>query len=72
MPLAVKERGEECASPHLTGEHADLVKTFKVNRQEGGGGGRDDKKREDGEERVKVAAVEGGWNSAPGKSKVIS
>lgn len=35
MPLAVKERGEACALPHLTEEHADLVKTLKVNRLEG-------------------------------------
>lgn len=69
MPLAVKETGEECAFPHLTEEHADLVKTLKVNRQDGG---RDDKKRKYGEERVKIGAVKGGRSLAQGKSKVIS
>lgn len=53
MPLAVKERGEERAFPHLTEERADLVKTFKVNRQEGG---QDDKKRKVEEEGMKVGA----------------
>lgn len=53
MPLAVKERGEERAFPHLTEEHADLVKTPKVNRQEGG---QDDKKRMDDEESMKAGA----------------
>lgn len=59
MPLAVKGRGEECAFPHLTEEHAGLVNILKVNRQEGG---QNDKKREDGRETVKVGVVKGGWS----------
>lgn len=45
MPLAVKARGKECALPHLTEEHADLVKTIKVNRTQRD---QNDRKREDG------------------------
>lgn len=47
MPLAVEERGKEWALPHLTEEHADLVKKqqLKVNRIDRG---QNDKKERTG------------------------
>lgn len=56
MPLAVKERGEESAFPHLTEEHADLVKSLKVNREERG---RDDKWTEAALEAEAASATKG-------------
>lgn len=53
---------EECAFLHLTEEHADLVKTLKVNRHEEG---QDDREGKDGEEKEEV---KGGMSSAQGKS----